>query len=225
MSALPPLEELDCDGAIREAADAVAGDSRGDFLRRSAIAGGAFAGAGALVAALPSVASAAISGRDRSILNFALTLEYLESTFYNESLKAGALKGPTLAFAKVVAVHEAIHVKTLKKVLGGAAVAKPKFNFQGTTSNQGKFQQTAIALEDTGVAAYKGQAPRIQEVAYLKAALSIHSVEAHHASWIRYIVGERPAPVAFDKPLTMSQVLAIVASTHFIVAKQPSFTG
>ena len=225
MSALPQLQELDCDGAIREAADAVARGSRGDFLRRTAIAGGAFAGAGALVAALPSVASAAISGRDRSILNFALTLEYLESTFYNEALKAGALTGPTLAFAKVVAVHEATHVKTLKKVLGGAAVAKPKFNFHGATSNQATFQQTAIALEDTGVSAYKGQAPRIQEVAYLKAALSIHSVEAHHASWIRYIAGVRPAPVAFDKPLTMKQVLAIVASTHFIVAKQPSFTG
>jgi len=230
MSALPALEELDRDEAIREAAEAVAGDSRGDFLRRAVIAGGAFAGAGALVGALPSIASAAgITSRDREILNFALTLEYLEATFYAEALQRGALSGRTLQFAKVVARHEAMHVKALKQALGGAAVAKPRFNFRGATSNQGKFQATAITLEDTGVGAYKGQAPRIQETAYLKAALSIHTVEAHHASWIRHIAGVAPAPVAFDKPLTMQQVLAGVAATHFIVSppspKPPPFTG
>ncbi len=226
MSALPPLEELDRDGAIREAAEAVASDSRGDFLRRAVIAGGAFAGAGALIGTLPSIAAAA-STRDREILNFALTLEYLEATFYAEALQRGALSDRTLQFAKVVAVHEADHVKALKSALGKAAIAKPRFNFHGTTSNQFKFQATAIALEDTGVGAYKGQAPRIQETAYLKAALSIHSVEAHHAAWIRHIVGVLPAPVAFDKPLTMAETLAIVKATHFIVAppKPPPFTG
>ena len=229
MSALPPVEELDRDGAIREAADAVIDDSRGDFLRRAVIAGGALGAGGALLGVLPSAASAALSANDRNILNFALTLEYLESTFYDEALKSRALSGRTLAFAKVVAGHEATHVKTLKSVLGRAAVAKPRFNFHGTTSKQAKFQQTAIALEDTGVGAYKGQAPLIQETAYLKAALSIHSVEARHAAWIRHIVGILPAPVAFDKPLTMKQVLARVAATHFIVAsptpKPPPFTG
>ena len=234
MSALPPLEELDRDGAIRETAEAVAGDSRADFLRRAVVAGGAFAGAGALMAAVPSIASA-LTSRDVNILNFALTLEYLEATFYAEAVHHGALSGRTLQFAKVVAGHEADHVKALKKVLGGAAVAKPRFNFHGTTSNQGKFQQTAIKLEDTGVCAYKGQAPRIQETAILKAALSIHTVEAHHASWIRHIAGVSPAPHAFDKPCTMKQVLAAVDATHFIVAAShrtsrpprtsPSFTG
>ncbi len=226
MSALPPLEELDRDGAMRETAEAVAGDSRGDFLRRAATAGGAFAGAGALIGTLPSIASAATT-RDREILNFALTLEYLEATFYAEALRGGALSGRTLQFAKVVAVHEADHVKALKSALGKAAIAKPRFNFHGTTANQARFQTTAIALEDTGVGAYKGQAPRIQETAYLNAALSIHSVEAHHAAWIRHIAGVSPAPVPFDKPLTMAQTLAIVASTHFIVTppKPPHFTG
>lgn len=230
MSAMPPLEVLDRDGAIREAAEAVAHDSRGDFLRRAVVAGGAFAGAGALMGMLPSLASA-LTSRDIEILNFALTLEYLEATFYAEALHRGALSGRTLRFAKVVAGHEATHVKALKHVLGGAAVAKPKFNFHGTTSDQGKFQKTAITLEDTGVCAYKGQAPRIQETAVLKAALSIHTVEAHHASWIRHIAGVVPAPAAFDKPCTMTQVLAAVAGTHFIVGPaakhrtSPSFTG
>ncbi|MDQ6748171.1 MAG: ferritin-like domain-containing protein [Candidatus Dormibacteraeota bacterium] len=228
MSVLPTLDELNPDGAIMEAAEAV-GTSRGDFLRRAVVAGGAFAGAGALMSTLPSLAAAATT-RDLEILNFALTLEYLESTFYAEALRKGALSGRTLAFAKVVARHEAEHVKALKGALGSAAVAKPKFNFHGTTSDQGKFQKTAIVLEDTGVCAYKGQAPRIQETAYLKVALSIHTVEAHHASWIRHIAGKVPAPVAFDKPCTMQQVLADVAGTHFIVSAAhprptPSFTG
>src|SRR5579859_1051809 len=166
MSALPPLQELDRDGAIREAAEGIAEDSRGDFLRRAVVAGGAFAGAGTLIGLLPSIASA-LTNRDTEILNFALTLEYLEATFYAEAVHKGALSGRTLQFAKVVAGHEADHVKALKHVLGAAAVAKPRFNFHGTTSHQDKFQQTAIALEDTGVCAYKGQAPRIQETAIL----------------------------------------------------------
>jgi len=234
MSALPPLEELDRDGAIRETAEAAAGDSRAGFLRRALVAGGGLAGAGALLAAVPSVASA-LTNRDVDILNFALTLEYLEASFYAEALRKGALSGRTLQFARVVAAHEADHVKALKKVLGSRAIAKPRFNFHGTTANQGKFQQTAIALEDTGVCAYKGQAPRIQERAILNAALSIHTVEAHHAAWIRHIAGVSPAPHAFDQPCTMQQVLAAVDATHFIVSSgrpssprprtTPAFTG
>lgn len=227
MSALPPLEELDRDGAIRETAEA-AGGSRGDFLRRAVVAGGAFAGAGGLIGGLPSLASAAgITPRDRDILNFALTLEYLEATFYAEALQLGRLSGRTLQFARVVAAHEAAHVKALKGVLGKAAIAKPKFNFHGTNASQHRFQLTSISLEDLGVSAYKGQAPRIQETAILNAALSIHSVEARHAAWIRHITGETPAPVAFDLPRTMAQVLAVVAGTGFIVGppKPPPFTG
>ena len=47
--------------------------------------------------------------------------------------------------------------------------------------------------------AYAGQAGRIKQDAVLKAALSIHSIEARHAAWIRDINGEDPAPAAFDK--------------------------
>ena len=80
------------------------------------------------------------------------------------------------------------------------------------------FRATAIALEDTGVSAYAGQAPLIDNTAILKAALSIHSVEARHAAWIRNIAGQIPAPNAFDPALTKQQVLDIVASTGFIVS-------
>ena len=200
--------------------------------------GGGLLGSGALLGAVADGAQAATKG-DISILNFALTLEYLEAAFYAEANKMGALSGETKLFAKVVAAHEATHVATLKQVLGSAAVKSPKFNFRGTTESASKFRATAQTLEDTGVAAYKGQAPKISSDAYLAAALAIHTVEARHAAWIREIRGSAgasasasPAPAAFDKPLTKKQVLSAVAGTHFIVAPRstgtsgtPPFTG
>jgi rubrerythrin len=211
------LEAVDVDGAIREAADRVSGDSRARFLAKAGMFGGGLLGSGALLGLAADGAQAATKG-DISILNFALTLEYLEAAFYAEANRMGALRGETKRFAKVVAAHEATHVATLKKVLGPAAVKSPKFDFRGTTESASKFRATAQTLEDTGVSAYKGQAPRIKSDAYLAAALAIHTVEARHASWIREIRGVSPAPAAFDKPLTKKQVLAAVAGTRFIVA-------
>ena len=46
-------------------------------------------------------------------------------------------------------------------MLGKAAVKKPKFDFKNTTGDQYTFLATAVALEDTGVAAYAGQGPRV----------------------------------------------------------------
>ena len=78
------------------------------------------------------------------------------------------------------------------------------------------FQQTAIVLEDTGVRAYQGQAPNIKTPAILRAAIAIHPVEARHAAWIRNIVGQPPAPLAFEKAASMSKVLKAVKDTGFI---------
>jgi rubrerythrin len=226
------LETVDVDGAIREAADGVSGDTRARFLAKAGAFGGGLIGSGALLGLAADGAQAASTKGDIAILNFALTLEYLEAAFYAEAVRMGALRGETKAFAKVVAGHEATHVATLKKVLGSKAVKSPKFNFRGTTESASKFRATAQTLEDTGVAAYKGQAPKIKSDAYLAAALAIHTVEARHASWIREIRGVSPAPVAFDKPLSKQQVLSAVAGTHFIVAPRstgtsgtPPFTG
>jgi hypothetical protein len=126
-------------------------------------------------------------------VNFALTLEYLEAAFYAEAVSKGALKGETAKYAKVVSMDEAQHVAFLKTALGMHAVKKPAFDFKGTTANQATFQKTAMALEDTGVAAYAGQGPNILQRPVVKAALSIHSVEARHAAWIRYLAGQTPA--------------------------------
>jgi hypothetical protein len=233
---LPSLEVLDADGAIRETAAAAAGDTRARFLAKAGVLGGGLVGSSALLGLTPAVAGAQSAKRDVAILNYALTLEYLEAAFYTEAEEMGALDGELAKFAAVVGKHERDHVKALKGVLGSKAVKRPRFNFRGTTEDMAKFAATAQVLEDTGVAAYKGQAPRLKSNALLEAALAIHAVEARHASWIRDINGDPPAPAAFDTPLSMSQVLAAVADTRFIVPPRrrrrrmsretaPSFTG
>ena len=215
------IADVDRDGAIAETAER-AGIDRADLLRRGALGGGAILGASALLGALPAVSfGASSSGKaaasDVDILNYALTLEYLEAAFYAEAVGTGKLSGETAKFAKVVAKHEAQHVAFLKTALGSSAVALPKFDFKGTTGATGTFQKTAMALEDTGVAAYKGAAPLIANKKTLAAALSVHSVEARHAAWIRNIMGANPAPYPFDPAKTKAQVLAIVTGTGFIV--------
>jgi rubrerythrin len=237
----PTLDELDRDCALAETASRVDGHTRGVFLRRAA----AFAGGGLVFAAGGPIASAMAAGAvgqgDIDILNYALTLEYLEAAFYNEAVAKRALSGETAQFAKVVAAHENAHVAALQKTLGAKAVKKPNFNFKGTTASQGTFQQTAKTLEDTGVQAYLGQAGNIKAKPVLAAAASILPVEARHAAWIANIIGKgsgspSPAPDAFQPSATMSEVLQTVKGTGFIVmagsasagtpmSGQPSMTG
>jgi rubrerythrin len=216
----PTFEELDRDGAIEEAA-ARTGISRSQFLRRSAFAGG-----GLLIGGLPAAFSLAqgTSQGDIDILNYALTLEYLEAAFYKEAVDGGALSGKLGTFAKVVAEHEQAHVDALKKALGAKAVKEPNFDFKGTTQDPATFGKTALVLEDTGVKAYQGQAGNIKSKAILKAAISIHPVEARHAAWIASILGGStlPAPDAFNPAADMATILAAVKGTGFISTESGS---
>jgi hypothetical protein len=221
------LEAVDVDGAIREGAEEVAGDTRISFLRKGAIAGGAALSGGAILSALVPGVALASSGRppasfgkgDIGILNFALTLEYLERAFYNEATDKGAITDPkTATFLKVTTHDERKHVAFLKKALGKAAVKEPKFNFHGTTSNQATFQQTAYVLENTGVHAYLGQAGNIKDAKILLAAASIVTIEARHSGAIGSIINKAINPNgAFDNGLPASAILKAVAGTHFIV--------
>ena len=215
MSELLTLEALDTDGAIRESVFQTANDTRATFLRKGLIGGGSLVAGGALLG-LPQAFGAPSVANDVAILNYALTLEYLEAAFYNEAVARGALSGATLAFARVVKDHENAHVAFLKKALGSKAVKKPKFDFKGTTTDQTKFQATAYVLENTGVAAYSGQATLIKQAAVVKAAVSILTVEARHAGWIGAIIGKAPAPRKFDRAQSKSQILAAVKGTGFI---------
>jgi hypothetical protein len=220
------LEEFDRDGAVAETADAARKHSRGAFLKRAGVGAGAVIGGGAFMGALPSIAGAAgVPASDIAILNFALTLEYLEAAFYAEAVASKALTDKdTARFASVVANHENSHVLALQKALGPKAVAKPKFDFKGTTSDQTKFQATADVLENTGVHAYLGQAGNIKSKPVLAAAASILPVEARHAAWIRDIrfqggmtAADTPAPSAFEEGFTKAKILAAVKATGFIV--------
>lgn len=210
------LDAIDRDGALAEALDGLVG-SRAALLRRAAL------GAGTLLAwnvSFQGEAEGAARG-DIAILRYDLVLEYLQAGMYTEADRLQALSERTLSWARVVGAHERAHVAFLKKALGRNAVAKPRFDFRGTTQNQRAFQKTAQVLEETGVKAYKGQAPKIDADALLVAAAKIHSVEARHAAWIRHIRGVSPAPAAFDEPATKSEVLAAVAATGFIVRRRP----
>jgi hypothetical protein len=229
------LEQVDVDGAVREAhAEAIDGLPEGDtrlaFLRKSAVAGGAAVSGGALLGAFAPSALAAGGGRppasfgkgDIGILNYALTLEYLEAAFYNGATAANLpLSSQGSAFLKVVTNDENAHVAFLKNALGSKAAKEPTFNFKGANTNAEMFMKTAQVLENTGVHAYSGQALNIKSAAYVKAAISILTIEARHASVIGLLNDPTGVSIApdgpFDTPFTASKVLAAVKGTGFIV--------
>jgi rubrerythrin len=225
------LNEVDVDGALAEAADAVAGDTRLAFLRRAGVAGVGVMSGGALLGALaPGALAATSNGRppsslgkgDVGILNYALTLEYLEANFYAQAVANISFNDPHLAaLAKKIMSDEAAHVAYLKAALGSKAIKMPKFNFGTAVTSQSTFTATSQVLENTGVGAYFGQAFNIAKPADLKAAVSILTVEARHAGAIGFYNDQTAAAVspsgAFDKPLTAKTVLAAVKATGFIV--------
>ena len=222
------LREVDVDGAIQEAAADVASDTRLSFLRKAGIAGGAAVSGGAILGLLAPSAMAAgappskFGKGDIGILNFALTLEYLERAFYNEATSGGKITSPQLkTFLKVVTRDERAHVAFLKKALGSKAVKQPKFDFKGIPKDEAKFAATAQVLENTGVHAYLGQAGNIRTPAYLLAAASIVTIEARHSGAIGLINGSKGGGIApsgsFDTPYTAAKVLADVTATGFIV--------
>ena len=193
-----------------------AGASRASFLKAAVVAGGTFVAGGVLIGGLPKLSIGAPSAaQDAKILNFALTLEFLEAEFYTRAEENGRLRGELAEFASTVGAHERAHVEFLQGALGDAAVAKPTFNFGNTVRNPKAFAKTAQVLEDTGVAAYNGQAPNLTKDT-LGPAASIVAVEALHAGWIRDINRANPAPAALDEAKSRQQILAAVKETGFI---------
>jgi rubrerythrin len=238
MSSNMNLEQIDVDGAIRETAEEAtstlsdAGDTRLDFFKKAGIAGGAVVSGGALLGALvPGAALGAKAPKldappstfgkgDIGILNYALTLEYLEAAFYNEAAKKGSFKdGATVDFLSAVVKDENAHVKILKGLLGKKAVAEPKFDFGKTTSDEKLFVATAYALENTGVGAYSGQAFNIDDPAVLAGALSIVTIEARHAGLIGQILKGSKGIAPFgptDPAVGAKATLKAVKKTGFI---------
>jgi rubrerythrin len=149
---------------------------------------------------------------DLGILNYALTLEYLETAFYGKVIAAGLFSGKVGSLIKDLGKQEASHVEALKAAvtkLGGTPVAEPQSKFPITSATQ--VAELAYTVENLGAAAYLGQAGSIQSPEVLAAALAIHSVEARHAAALGTLVKKSVTPDgAFAKPADMSTVLAAV---------------
>jgi Ferritin-like domain len=220
------LEEIDTDGAIRESAEEVASDTRLSFLRKAGLTAGGVVSGGAILGAIaPSAMASSTKGAppssfgkgDIGILNFALTLEYLERAFYEEATsKLHGLDSQLEAFLTDTTRDEKAHVAFLKKALGSKAVKEPKFDFKGTTGGAKTFAATAYVLENTGVHAYLGQAGNIKTPAYLLAAASIVTIEARHSGAIGLYLGKPISQKPFDTGETAAAILKAVKGTGFI---------
>jgi rubrerythrin len=162
-------------------------------------------------AATTSTTSPSASG-DIAILNYALTLEYLEREFYAKVVASGFFTGKVGSLIKDFGSQEATHVEALKGAvskMGGTPAANPNGKFPITSATQ--VAELAYTVENLGASAYLGQAPNIQSPEVLATALAIHSVEARHAATLGTLVKKSLTPDgAFAKPDDMSMVLAAV---------------
>ncbi|MCD0163301.1 ferritin-like domain-containing protein [Deinococcus sp. 14RED07] len=173
---------------------AVNSTSRRQFMGYAALFGGGMALVSCGVT-FPELTAA--EKQDIDILNYALTLEYLEAEFYaafvGSGPYAGKLSNPrVIQYAREIAAHEASHVEALKKTiisLRGTPVAKPTFDFSpligNSTVNDQLFLQLAAVLEPVGVRAYLGQVARLSNPQLIAAAAAIHAVEANHVSAVQ----------------------------------------
>ena len=219
---------------------------RRSFLGGAALVGGTLAvsgigsaatneGAGSTVADSHPDSESESEPSDVDILNYALTLEHLEYAFYDEFLAnhsesevensavARYFARPTLRYSTYQQIqdvrdHEQTHVEALSGTiedLGGTPVEPAEYEFPYETMEE--FVAIADRLEAVGVSAYAGVAPMIDNEEVLKAALSIHSVEAEHQTYFQLLHLQRPAPDAFNMARSMDQVLPL--AKQFIVGE------
>jgi rubrerythrin len=192
--------------------------SRKRFLRMMGGAGGAAAFSIFLAACgkeeepKASAADKPSPKRDLEIVKYALTLEYLETDFYDAVIKAGVIKDKKLAdAATMIRDNEREHVDALAATLRnlGGKPERPRTTFDAVIEGgPTKVLQTAATVENLGAAAYLGEAPRIQSKEILATALAIHSVEGRHAAALNQAVGKTIVPDgAFAKPASMQEVM------------------
>jgi Ferritin-like domain len=149
---------------------------------------------------------------DVGILNYALTLEYLETAFYTDVVKSGLFKGAELETIRKFGREEGEHVQALTaavKQLGGKPAPEPKAEFP--LKDAKSVLELAATVENLGAAAYLGQAANIKSPEVLASALAIHSVEGRHAAVLNTLLGESITPDgAFGKPADVKTVLKSV---------------
>jgi hypothetical protein len=200
----------------------IAGKTMGSAAAASGLAAFIAACGGSSSSLTPSATSATASATttgaattngsgDLAIVNYALTLEYLEAEFYSKVVHSGLFSGSTLAMLKTFGAEEQQHVAALKTVAKslGTPAAKPTGKFPLTSA--ASVTKLAATVENLGAAAYLGQAGNIKSKEILAAALAIHTVEARHAATLNIVLKLSPTPDgAFGKPMTMDQVLTVV---------------
>lgn len=193
----------------------IAFDSEVD--RRRFLTGAAIVGVGSTLAVWKwndptALAQAGGGASDLEILNYALTLEYLEADFYAQGIAGGILQGRELELVDPIAQHEAEHVTGLTDTinqLGGTPAVKPQFTFpEGLFTDRDEFLKNASVFEELGVTAYHGQVTAIESKDILAAAASIAGVESRHAAVIADLIGGNPFPAPVEATRTMEEVLA-----------------
>jgi Ferritin-like domain len=167
--------------------------------------GGAALGGVLTALGRPAAAQAPSPEQDERILNFVLSLEYLQSAFYADAESQGALGGELAEFARVVGEQERRHVERLQGLLGDGADPEPELDLEEVTSDEGAFLEAAIVLEGTGVSAWIGQGSNLT-VESVAAVAPLVSVEARHAAWILAIGGRDPAPAPADPAASVAGV-------------------
>ena len=163
--------------------------------------------------------SLATLSSDVDILNFALTLEYLEADFYNRVVEANAarpyLRGRIPAIAAKLAADENAHVAAIVPMiseLGGTPIPKPTFQFPAEAFiSSVAFLDLAAQLEGTGVGAYLGAAPKVKSARVLKFAASIYGIEARHTGLIRFVAGYPPVETPQEVPLSADEIATRIA--------------
>ncbi len=221
-------------------------DTRAGFLRKAGLGGAALVG-GSLLGPVPALAGHGDSIPDVDVLNYALTLEYLEATFYTQALGGsgttgvpgsgpafdedeisgsntfagfgGRIRSTAYGYLSDIRDHEITHVEFLRGALGAAAVRPCTFDFSAALSSVGAFLSTAKVLENTGVMAYDGAIRYVDNGDNLQASAQIATVEARHAAYLNLITRESPFPNAFDMGKKPSEILA--AAGQFIVSCPP----
>lgn len=163
-------------------------------------------------------AQAADFETDVDVLNYALTLEYLEAEFYRQGNGAGLLSGKEQQYLEQVQIDEESHVATIRSTimkLGGSPVAAPGVDFGDAFASRENYLTTSHTFENTGVQAYLGAAGFISDKAILAAAAGIFGVEARHAAIVGNLLGLDPEGGVYmgvtETPLTSTQVLDAVS--------------
>ena len=161
------------------------------------------------------LAAASDFSDDVDVLNYALTLEYLESAFYEQGNAKGLLTGKTKTYLAVIGADEAAHVTAITdtiRQLGGTPVAKPSVDFGDSFASAKSFLTTSHTFENTGVGAYLGAAGFIKNKDVLQAAAGIFGVEARHAAIVGNPLGLKAEGGVYmgatETPIDKATVLA-----------------